>query len=96
MQARVMPRMEGVFSAFDASLYPEVTCETCHRSPGYEMPDPRLPQLSPDGRFDLEFRHSPEITMFMYRDVVPAMRSLLGDPDLDCFSCHLPREQHYR
>jgi len=96
MERRVLPRMRDVFTGFDDAIFPEVTCETCHRSPGHRMPDPRLPRLSPDGRFDLEFRHSPELTMFMYREVVPAMRSVLGDPDLDCFTCHLPREQHFR
>jgi cytochrome c553 len=94
MEAVVMPAMAARFRAFDGEVFAAPSCRTCHGSEGFKMPNPGLPRLSPDGRFDLEMRHSPELTMFMFQEVVPAMRELLGEPELDCFRCHLPRASH--
>ena len=94
MRRVVMPEMGKRFRAFDGAVFPEPSCATCHGGEGFSMPNPDLPRLSPDGRFDLEMRHSPEMTMFMVGVVVPAMRELLGDRELDCFRCHVPRASH--
>lgn len=91
-----MPAMAAELRRFDATLFAETSCATCHGEDAearrYAMPNPRLARLSPDGRFVVEMRHSPEFTMFMVQRMQPRMRELLDDPSLDCFRCHLPRE----
>lgn len=93
----VLPAMAKELRAFDEVLFPEPSCATCHGEDGaaraWAMPNPKLARLSPDGRFDVEMRHSPDFTMFMVKTMQPRMRELLGDETLDCFRCHLPRDR---
>jgi len=88
-----MAAMAEEFRAFDQALFPAPSCTTCHDEGSWQMPNPKLPPLDPDGRFDVEMRHSPEFTMFMVKRVQPRMRELLEEPGLDCFTCHTRRER---
>ncbi len=95
MKAHVVPRMGGVFQAFNSARYAEFGCKTCH---GANMKDPNeyLPHLSlRDGRLTA-FAERPEVAKFMAEKVVPEMASTLGEPPYDltthkgfgCAGCH--------
>lgn len=83
----VLPNMARLFQRFDGSLYPTLTCRTCHGQDAeevrYKMPhgltalDPaHLPDsLDPDPR-------RARIEKFMTEEVTPEMADLLGVPVL--------------
>jgi hypothetical protein len=103
MKAVVMPKMKGLFQAFDAKHFEGFTCKTCH-GPGlddksFEMPNPELPRLpaTPEG-FQALMKEEPQWVKFMGEQVKPQMATLLGLPEVDpqhpdpgafgCGNCH--------
>ena len=102
MADRVLPVMSKLFREHDAGRFPGVGCETCHgedrRERDFAMPNPSLPTLYPTGSAEQEAtveRH-PVVATFMFQQVTPTMRDLLGLPEYDeatgegfsCFHCH--------
>jgi hypothetical protein len=101
MKVGVMPKMGGLFTAYDAKLYADPKCVLCHgggaKDGTFKMPNPDLPKLpaTEAGIKGLAVKH-PKIFGFMAREVEPTMASLLGEPSYDpktkqgfnCFGCH--------
>lgn len=97
MGMTVKPRMEKLFTEFDAERFKEVKCSTCHganaRERDFEMPNPDLPKLEDWEKLKAE---EPEMMEFMMEKVVPEMASLLGQQPFDpetktgfgCSGCH--------
>ncbi len=102
MSRHVVPAMGELFEGYDEERFGSFGCATCHgpdaRERHFAMPSPSLPVLYPTGsigqhRAVAEF---PEGVRFMYSQVTPAMRQLLGAPEFDeathegftCFACH--------
>lgn len=94
MVAYVLPIHAEIFAEHDAEEYSQFTCESCHGEDGaerrYEMPSRYLPSLPAEGSPEWEAARArnPEAWSFMAEQVLPTMRTQLGQPDLTCFSCH--------
>ena len=102
MADRVLPAMSKLFTEHDAERFPGVGCATCHgedrRERNFAMPNPSLPTLYPTGSAEQKatVEKHPEMATFMFEQVTPAMRELLGIPEYDeatgsgfsCFYCH--------
>ncbi len=88
MTFTVLPNMGRTWRDFRGTVYPEMTCRTCHgkdaEAVSYRMPNPALPPIDPKkpppGR----------MTEFMKTKMVPDMLDLLGTtPEhLTCNTCH--------
>ncbi len=103
MSRHVVPAMSELFVAYDAERFGDFGCATCHgtdaRERHYAMPNPSLPVLYPTGSVGQHqaVARFPEGVRFMYNEVTPAMRQLLGAPEFDesshegftCFACHV-------
>jgi hypothetical protein len=101
MKTAVLPKMKGLFVAFDGTRYSNFSCTTCHGDGAtngkFKMPNPKLPKLpaTPDG-FKQLMADKPEIMEFMAKQVKPTMASLLGLPEFTpethagfgCMECH--------
>lgn len=102
MATVVYPLMEEKFLAFDAERFADFGCETCHGDDAsdrdYKMPSNDLMALHPTGSEEqIEVvRTMRPMAVFMFNDVVPTMRTLLGAPEFDvatgtgfsCYTCH--------
>ena len=100
MKKVVFPKMKAEFAAFDAKEFGEMNCGTCHgknaKEKNFEMPNPDLPKLSPEGDFKKHRAKTPKILDFMLKKVEPGMAELLSEPMYDpktqkgfgCFNCH--------
>lgn len=94
MVGKVQPIMEEVFREFDPERYAEMECETCHgsdmRELEFRMPSQRMYRIPREGtpayRSMLE-NFGPTVE-FMADEVTPKMAAIMGQPDLDCSSCH--------
>jgi len=103
MSRHVVPAMSELFLAYDAERFGELGCPTCHgadaRERHYAMPNPSLPVLYPTGSVGQHrtVAQFPDGVRFMYNEVMPAMRQLVGAPEYDesthegftCFGCHV-------
>lgn len=102
MARHVVSVMSELFAGYDAERFPDVSCETCHGSGAAErsfaMPNPDLLALYPTGSIG-QYRMVSEYPLgvrFMFSEVVPAMRTMLGASEYDaatgegfsCFACH--------
>ena len=102
MARHVVPVMTELFAGYDAERFPDVSCETCHGSGAAErafaMPNPDLLALYPTGSIG-QYRMVetyPLGVRFMFSEVVPAMRTMVGASEYDaatgegfsCFACH--------
>jgi len=102
MTRQVMPAMTELFAAHDGERYGDFSCATCHGADAaerhYAMPNPSLPVLYPTGTIGQmqTVDRNPVAVRFMFNQVTPAMRQLLGASELDvatgsgftCFACH--------
>ncbi len=102
MSHHVVPAMSELFLAYAPDRYGDFGCATCHgadaRERHYAMPSPSLPVLYPTGSIGQHraVAEHPEAVRFMYNDVTPAMRQLVGAAEFDetthegftCFACH--------
>ena len=103
MSRHVTPAMSELFEAYDGERFGSFGCANCHgadaRERHYAMPSPSLPVLYPTGSIGQHraVAQYPEGVRFMYTQVTPAMRQLLGAPEFDeathegftCFACHM-------
>ena len=102
MALEVMPRVAPLFEAHDAERFSGFGCEGCHgedaEANGYTMPNSGILTLHATGsqeQLDMINDMRPMVN-FMFRDVVPTMKELLGADDYDtetgegfgCFACH--------
>jgi hypothetical protein len=94
MVAYVLPIHAELFSQYDAAEYARFDCASCHGDDGparrYQMPSRSLPPLPPEGspRWAQASQRNPRAWAFMVDEVLPTMRTQLGQPELTCFSCH--------
>lgn len=87
MATDVVPAMKALFQGYDAEVYAEFSCDTCHTDGGdYSMPSEDLA-----GYWE-EFP-GPDTTdpgaKFMHDEVLPKMKELLDDDSLSCLACHV-------
>jgi hypothetical protein len=102
MVRHVQPVMAELFAGYDAERFADVSCETCHGADAVErafaMPNPSILALYPTGsigQYQMVERY-PNGVHFMFTEVVPAMRTMLGAAEYDaathtgfsCFACH--------
>jgi len=102
MVREVTPRIGPMFEAYDAERFAGFSCEGCHgedaQERNYAMPNAGIFTLYATGsqeQVDMVNDMRPMVN-FMFREVVPAMKTLLGAPDYDtetgegfgCFACH--------
>jgi hypothetical protein len=97
MKLTVKPKMETLFTEFDAEKFSEVKCTTCHgdraEEGNFEMPSPDLPKLEDWEKLEAE---QPEMMTFMKEKVVPEMAAMLDQEPFDpetktgfgCGGCH--------
>lgn len=94
MVAYVLPIHAEIFAEHDAEEYSQFTCESCHGDDGaerrYAMPSRYLPPLPAEGSpaWEAARARHPRDWSFMTDQVLPAIRTQLGQPELTCFSCH--------
>ncbi len=85
------PRMRDAFQDFDAELYADFKCETCHgadmEAAEYAMPNGLFP-LDNRGRPIEPTYNSERVRGFMDDEVVPLAEDLLDQDELGCFTCH--------
>ncbi|MGH7437558.1 MAG: hypothetical protein ACRENE_17920, partial [Polyangiaceae bacterium] len=100
MKSAVMPKMGPMFHDFDAKMFAEPRCTTCHgegaKKGEFKMPNAKLPQLpgTPEGFKALKDK-KPKVVDFMV-EVEKTMAGLLGEQPFDpatkagfgCFNCH--------
>ena len=85
------PQMREAFQGFDAELYADFKCETCH---GADMEAAEY--AMPNGLFTLDNRGRPieptynseRVGEFMDDEVVPLAEDLLDQGQFGCLSCH--------
>jgi hypothetical protein len=91
MKAAVIPAMKPVFQEFDAKMFKNFTCETCHGKDGadrkFKMPSNDIKPL-PDTPEAFQAKMKAEATWpkwvdFMSKKVEPEMAKLLGVPAYD-------------
>jgi hypothetical protein len=102
MALEVMPRIGPMFEAYDPDRFAGFGCEGCHgedaQARNFEMPNPAIFTLYATGsqeQLDMVNEMRPMVN-FMFQEVVPAMRTLLGAAQYDaetstgfgCFACH--------
>ncbi|MEO8904071.1 MAG: hypothetical protein ABI488_17180 [Polyangiaceae bacterium] len=94
MKKYVVPEMEPVFKAADATRYANFGCKTCH-GPKFQNPKDFLPALTfKDGKLVAPAGEKAMKTAeFMGKEVVPHMASALGEKPFDVttktgFGCH--------
>lgn len=90
------PEMKAVFQDFDASLFEDFKCETCHGSNmvevDYAMPNGLIP-LDSQGRPAEPSYNAQALGDYMSDEVVPLGQDLLEQPATGlnrwgCFACH--------
>lgn len=94
MVAYVLPIHAELFREYDAQRYAAMDCATCHGDDGaergYQMPSrylPPLPAANTPAWARAEQRN-PRAFQFMAEQVLPTIRTQLGEQDIDCFTCH--------
>ncbi len=102
MTVEVMPRIGPMFEEHDPERFAGFGCAGCHgedpQARNYEMPNPDIYTLYASGsqeQIDMVNEMRPMVN-FMFRDVVPTMRTLMGAEEYDdetgegfgCFACH--------
>jgi len=93
MSEVVFPDMSAKFKAHDGTKFAQFTCNTCHSTSGFTMPNPDLPKLDPAA---FPMPGDSDIVDFMYNEVTPAMVEHLSANPFDpatgegfgCFGCH--------
>lgn len=102
MAEAVVPYMRELFREYDPEAYASFGCATCHGADmsarEFAMPSTGLLALHPSGSPEQRavVEEQPRMTRFMFNHVVPAMRTMLGQPERDpstgegfsCYSCH--------
>jgi hypothetical protein len=105
MKSAVMPKLGGMFHDFDAKMFAEPRCTTCHgegaKKGDFKMPNEKLPKLpaTPEGFKELKAK-KPKVVDFMV-DVEKTVAGLLGEQPFDpqtkqgfgCFNCHTKKEK---
>ncbi len=105
MAQRVVPTMKPLFQAYDAERFADFSCATCHGANAggtFAMPNPDILALSPTGSPEQHqmVRDYPEGVRFMFNQVLPTMKTLLGAQEYDaeaqtgfsCYACHTSAE----
>jgi hypothetical protein len=94
MAAHVYPAMKKLFVAFDAKVYGNFRCETCHgddmEALDYAMPN-GLYELPADGPIADAMDYDEDVAAFMMGKVAPTMSRLLAGGTSGgeaCFTCH--------
>jgi hypothetical protein len=104
MKSTVMPKMGAAFHDFDAKMFAEPRCTTCHgsgaKSGHFKMPNAELPKLdiSPEG-FKALKEKKPQVVDFMIK-VEHDMAHLIGEQPFDpqtktgftCLGCHTAKK----
>jgi len=102
MARHVLPVAGDLFRGWQPERYRDFSCETCHgeeaASRGFAMPSPSLVALYPTGSIGQRalVARNPDAAAFMFRQVLPAMRTMVGGAEYDpathtgfsCYSCH--------
>ena len=102
MAEAVVPYMRELFREYDPEAYASFGCAPCHgpdmSEREFAMPSTGLLALHPSGSDEQRavVAEQPRMTRFMFNHVVPAMRTMLGQPELDpatgegfsCYTCH--------
>lgn len=101
MKDVVLPKMKPLMQNFDAKMFKNVNCGTCHGSGAgtgeFKMPNPDLPKLPATREgFEKLNKDKPKMMEFMSKTVKPTMASLLGMKEFDmktgqgfgCGNCH--------
>lgn len=94
MVAYVLPIHAEIFREHDAEEYTRFECTSCHGDDAeavhYEMPTRFLPPLPAEGTpaWEAARTRNPTAWAFMVDQVLPTIRTQLGQPDMTCFSCH--------
>jgi hypothetical protein len=105
MKSAVMPKMGGMLHDFDAKMFAEPRCTTCHgegaKKGDFKMPNAKLPKLpgTPEGFKELKDK-KPKVVDFMI-DVEKTVAGLIGEQPFDpqtkqgfgCFNCHTKKEK---
>src|SRR3954469_11169025 len=104
MKKVVIPKMNALFKAYDATKYPQVKCVLCHgeeaKKGKFAMPNPDLPKLDFANHLAKERADKPQMIEFMAKKVVPEMATTLGAQPFDpktgkgfgCKDCHTPNK----
>lgn len=102
MARHVVPVMSDLFGRYDEARFSDLSCDTCHGENAAErdfrMPNPDLLALYPTGsvgQYQMVEQY-PLGVRFMFSEVVPAMRTMLGAAEYDaatgegfsCYACH--------
>ena len=106
MKDVVMPKMKPIMHDFDAKMFKEVKCVTCHgngaRTGEFKMPNPQLPKLPATREgFDKLNKQHPKVMEFMSKTIKPTMAELLGMKPFDpktgtgfgCGNCHMTKKK---
>ncbi|MDQ3036025.1 MAG: hypothetical protein M3Y87_26720 [Myxococcota bacterium] len=94
MVAYVLPIHAELFREHDAEEYSTFECTSCHGDDAeerdYEMPSRYLPSLPAEGTpaWEAARARKPEAWAFMTDQVLPTMRTQLGEPEMTCYACH--------
>lgn len=102
MARHVVPVMSELFASYDSARFSDLSCETCHgpdaAARDFALPNPAILALYPTGsigQYQMVERY-PEGVRFMFIEVVPAMRTMVGAAEFDaatqtgfsCYACH--------
>lgn len=94
MVAYVLPIHAELFKEHDAEEYSQFDCASCHGDDGparnYAMPSRYLPSLPAEGspQWNAARARNPGAWTFMEEQVLPVMRTQLGQPEMTCYACH--------
>lgn len=94
MVGYVLPIHAEMFREYDPERYAQMECATCHgddgEARGYEMPSRYLPSLPAEGspQWTAAQARNPRAWAFMAEQVLPTIRTQIGEQDLTCFTCH--------
>ncbi len=100
MGLHVFPKMKGVFTTYDAKLFSDFACQTCHGEDmemvDFKMPNKHLYSLPRTDTIKSARDYDAKVTEFMLGTVTPTMAELLDmqayDPatksGFSCFGCH--------